>query len=243
MITITSCWDVYVMGQLDDSFRTTDLGFLKTDFSGSAIAHLSGVFLCLDLLFAYWIKRVTMGFLHVIFLFSTMIFYSGIPGFATDFPGVWCHLPPNDPLFPFWKLGYKQQLVYKFDLAENVFYVCLFFVFVKYIFTYILTFRDILVLYFILRSFQVSIMCIFPCTRVVPFSIHVVSILSIQTLKLTYIVLLSVQILIMKSNFEFCRSTAIKRYPTNKANSFTSFIAMIPSRYTFRERAITYPCI
>ena len=41
--------------------------------------------------FEYWIERVTLGLLYVIFRFSTKVLNMGVPGFATDCPcGVWC---------------------------------------------------------------------------------------------------------------------------------------------------------
>ena len=72
-------------------FKTMDLCFLKLGIFGSAIAHLPGMFLPLNLLIEYWFEHVTMGF-HVKFIFSTMIFCRGVPGFVTDSPcGVCCH--------------------------------------------------------------------------------------------------------------------------------------------------------
>ena len=49
------------------------------------------MFLILDILFQYWIERVTFGLLYAMFRFSTKIFYRGLPGFVTDCPcGVGC---------------------------------------------------------------------------------------------------------------------------------------------------------
>ena len=39
----------------------------------------------------FWIEHVTIGFLYVRLIVLTMLFYSGVPGFATDCNcGVWC---------------------------------------------------------------------------------------------------------------------------------------------------------
>ena len=44
-----------------------------------------------EILFEYWFKHITIRLLCVKYIFSTRIFYWGIPGFATDCPwGVWC---------------------------------------------------------------------------------------------------------------------------------------------------------
>ena len=51
------------------------------------------MFPALDIPFEYWIEHVTFGLLCVMFIFSTMIFYRGVPGFATDCPCcVWCRV-------------------------------------------------------------------------------------------------------------------------------------------------------
>ena len=48
------------------------------------------MFLPLDILFEFWID-ITFGLLYVMFRFSNRMFYSGVPGSATDFPdSVWC---------------------------------------------------------------------------------------------------------------------------------------------------------
>ena len=50
------------------------------------------MFTTLDIIFEYCIKHTDFGPLYVTFRFSMRIFYSGVPGFATDCPcGVWCH--------------------------------------------------------------------------------------------------------------------------------------------------------
>ena len=50
------------------------------------------MFLPLDLIFDYWIEHVTFGLVCVRFIFSTRIYYRGVPDLATDCPcGVWCH--------------------------------------------------------------------------------------------------------------------------------------------------------
>ena len=51
----------------------------------------SWMFLSKDIFFEYWIEHVTFGLLYIMFEFSIIIFYSGVPGFATDCPCVvWC---------------------------------------------------------------------------------------------------------------------------------------------------------
>ena len=54
-------------------FGNTDLGFLKLDICGSAIAHLP-VYAHLDLLSEFWIEHVAIAFLYVKFVFATRIF-------------------------------------------------------------------------------------------------------------------------------------------------------------------------
>ena len=66
--------------------NTLILGILR-----SAISHLPGCFLSLDLLSEYRIQHGTVGPLYVTSRYSTRIFYRGVSGFATDCPcGVWC---------------------------------------------------------------------------------------------------------------------------------------------------------
>ena len=79
----------------------------------------------LDILLDYWIEHLTFGLLYVMFTFPTMIFYRGVPGFATDYPrGVWwrglttCLLYVG-PLF--WKSSLIWWLVWKFYI--NNFFV------------------------------------------------------------------------------------------------------------------------
>ena len=49
------------------------------------------MFLSLDILFKYWIERVTFALLCVMFTFSTRVSYKRVLGFAADCPcGVWC---------------------------------------------------------------------------------------------------------------------------------------------------------
>ena len=65
-------------------FLTTYLGFVKLGIFGSANAHIPGS-LCQWLFFVeYLIEHVTIGHHHVEFLFSTTIFYRGVPDFATE---------------------------------------------------------------------------------------------------------------------------------------------------------------
>ena len=45
----------------------------------------------LDIPFEYWIEHVASRLLYIMYRFSAMIFYRGVPGFATDCPcGVCC---------------------------------------------------------------------------------------------------------------------------------------------------------
>ena len=47
----------------------------------------------LDILLDYWIELVSFGLLYVMFTFPTKIFYSGVPGLATECHyGVWCRV-------------------------------------------------------------------------------------------------------------------------------------------------------
>ena len=69
------------------SFRTTDLGFLVLgNLVLQFLASQGYMFLPLDLLLEYCIVYVTIGPLNFNFVFSTRIFYRGVPGFATDCP-------------------------------------------------------------------------------------------------------------------------------------------------------------
>ena len=62
------------------------------------------MFLSLDLLSEYRIQHGTTGPLSVTSRYSTMIFYRGVSGFATDCPcGVWCH-----GLTTFWNSTFEQ---------------------------------------------------------------------------------------------------------------------------------------
>ena len=80
-----------------------------------------GKILPLDLLIEYWTEHVTIGPLYLKFVFSTRIFYRGVPGIAKDCPcGVWCHGLATCLLYVgprFLKSYFKWKLVYKFDIA------------------------------------------------------------------------------------------------------------------------------
>ena len=71
-------------------FLNYTLGFLYLSSSGPQM-HTALDVPPLDILLEYWIEHVTFRLLYVMFTFPTRIFYSGVPGFATDCPSVvWC---------------------------------------------------------------------------------------------------------------------------------------------------------
>ena len=90
----------------------------------SAISHLSGCFLRLDLLSENRIQHGAIGPLYVTSSYSTWIFCRGVSGFATDCPcGVWCcglttcllHVGPpfkNWLLNNSWAVGLTLWIVY-----------------------------------------------------------------------------------------------------------------------------------
>ena len=85
------------------SIPVSGIMFLHSNFS-SEIAHFS---LLLNLLLKYSIQHVSIGLFNANFIFKIMIFYSGVPDFATDgLCGVWCH-------------GLTTCFLYVGPLAEN----------------------------------------------------------------------------------------------------------------------------
>ena len=88
----------------------------------------------------YWNKHVTIRPFYAKFLLSTWMFYSWVPGFATDCPCSfwWINHLPSICLSTFWKSRFKQQLVCKFDIAENIF--CIVF---DYAYTYVFTYLSL----------------------------------------------------------------------------------------------------
>ena len=81
----------------------------------------------LDIPFEYWIEHVTFGLLYVMFRFSAMIFYGGVPGFATDRPyGVWCRGLITYLLYvgPFENVVRNDNgFVCKFNIMKNNFFI------------------------------------------------------------------------------------------------------------------------
>ena len=71
------------------------------------IVTIIGIFMAINYLFIYtlsflleyWIEHVSFGLLYVMFTVPIMIFYRGVPGFATDCPCVWCRGLTSCPLY------------------------------------------------------------------------------------------------------------------------------------------------
>ena len=111
-------------------------------------------FLSLDLHLKYWIEHVTIWHLYIKFILPTRLFYSGIPGFATDRPcDVWCRgltacLPYVGPCFGDLALDESWFLRLKthFPCFESVYI---------YVFTYITISCNMIMHRFYLPNFYV----------------------------------------------------------------------------------------
>ena len=144
----------------------------------------------LDILFEYWIEHITFRLLCAMFIFSTSIFYTGVP--ICNWMPLQCLVPWINHLPPvcwstFWKSSLKWWCVCKFGTMENNFFYCFSFI-TCCIYLYILLPHNMIILYFCLPYFYVSnsALCLHS-TLVLSFYIDVDFILSIDTIPRTHL--------------------------------------------------------